>query len=212
MEFVGQSFLMSNDLGSFWSYIIILFLAFLDTAFVIGTIFPGSIMVMGVGFLAAYTGLNIWATFFFVVLGGLLGDILTYFFGTHGTNWFKNESKILRFTYLEKGQKFFEKYGDKSIILGRFMGVIKAVVPFVAGLVRMNFRKFFYLNLISGIIWSTVYLGLGFFLGTSLNSFLISKEIKVIIFLIPFIIFVVWLMFESKTKLFKAVKKFLRIS
>lgn len=210
MDFIGHSMLVSNDLGSIWSYLIILFLAFLDTVFVIGTIFPGSIMVMGIGFLAAYSVLNIWACLFFVVIGGLFGDALTYFFGMHGTNWFKNESKLLKFTYLKKGQDFFDKHGDKSIVLGRFMGVIKAVVPFVAGLVRMDFKKFIYLNIISGLIFAIFYLGLGFFLGVSMDRFVVPKDLKMLVVALPFLIFFIWIFFESRTKLFKAVKKFFK--
>ena len=210
MDFIGHSLLVSNHLGSIWSYLIILLLSFLDTVFVIGTIFPGSIMVMGVGFLAAYSILNIWACLIFVLIGGLAGDSLTYFFGMHGTNWFKNESKLLKFTYLKKGQKFFDKHGDKSIVLGRFMGVIKAVVPFIAGLVRMDFKKFLYLNIVSGLIWSVLYLGLGFFLGMSMDRFFIPKDLKMIVVALPFIIFFGWIIFESRTKLFKAVKRFFR--
>jgi membrane protein DedA with SNARE-associated domain len=64
MDFIGHSMLVSSGLGSFWSYLIILFLAFLDTVFVIGTIFPGSLMVMGIGFLAAFSVLNVWVCLF----------------------------------------------------------------------------------------------------------------------------------------------------
>lgn len=209
MDFVGHSILSSSDLGSVWSYTIILLLAFLDTVFVIGTIFPGSIMVMGVGFLAGFSSLNVWISLFSLIVGGVLGDVLTYYMGTHGTNWFKNESKLLKFTYLKKGQDFFDKHGDKSIVLGRFMGVIKAVVPFVAGLIRMNFKKFFYLTILSSVLWSVFYLGIGFFLGVTTNSFYLSKGLKVIIMAAPFIIFVVWIIYESRTKMFKSVKRFL---
>jgi membrane protein DedA with SNARE-associated domain len=208
MDFAGHSILFSSQLGSIWSYIIIFFLAFLDTVFVIGTIFPGGIMVIGVGFLAAFSVLNVWTAFIVVVLGGLAGDLLTYYLGTHGTNWFKNESKLLKFTYLKKGQEFFEKHGDKSILMGRFMGVIKAVVPFVAGLLRMNFRKFVYLNILSGIIWAALYLGLGFFLGVTTNRFYISPSLKILILLIPFVIFIAWIIYESRTKMWKAVRSF----
>ncbi|MEN9338495.1 MAG: hypothetical protein RI945_220 [Candidatus Parcubacteria bacterium] len=208
MEFAGHSILLSSGLGSFWSYAVILFLAMLDTLFVVGTIFPGGIMVIGVGFLAAFSVLNIWVAFIVALVGGLLGDIVTYYLGTHGTNWFKGESKLLKFTYLEKGQAFFEKHGDKSILIGRFMGVIKAVVPFVAGLLGMRFKKFFYLNLIAGTLWTILYMGLGFFLGIGTNSFFLTRKLKILILIIPFIIFTAWIIYEARTKMWKAVRKF----
>jgi undecaprenyl-diphosphatase len=210
MEFAGQSMLLSSGLGSSWSYFVILFLAMLDTLFVIGTIFPGGIMVIGVGFLAAFSVLNVWVAFIAALVGGLLGDIITYYLGTHGTNWFKGESKLLKYTYLEKGKVFFEKHGDKSILIGRFMGVVKAVIPFVAGLLGMRFKKFFYLNLIACAVWTLLYMGLGFFLGISTNHFFISKTLKILILAIPFIIFIAWIIYESRTKMWKAVKEFLK--
>jgi membrane protein DedA with SNARE-associated domain len=90
------------------------------------------------------------------------------------------------------------------------MGVIKAVVPFVAGLVRMDFKKFIYLNIISGLIFAIFYLGLGFFLGVSMDRFVVPKDLRMLVVALPFLIFFIWIIFESRTKLFKAVKKFFR--
>ncbi len=201
MDFAGYSILLSSDLGSSLSYIIIFLLSILDTLFLIGTIFPGGLMVMVLGFLTVFTGLDLYISFFVVFCGGLIGDLLTYYFGTHGTNWFKCESKLLKLAYLEKGQKFFEKYGDKSIILGRFMGVVKAVIPFVAGLVKMDFKKFVYLNIVSSILWTFLYISIGLFIGKTVHSFYISREIKFFIIVLPFALLFVWLIFEYRNKI-----------
>ena len=206
IDHIGQSLLMTSGLGSFWSYLVILLFSFLDTLFVIGTIFPGGIFVMGAGFLASYHVLNIWLCLFFVMLGGLLGDLITYYLGGHGNKWFKHDSKLLKLSYIQKGQKFFDDHGDKSIILGRFMGVIKAVVPFIAGLVKMDFKKFLYLNIISGLIWSIVYLGLGMFLGRSVDGLALSHEVKLLIVAAPFILLFIWMIFESRYKIFRFFK------
>jgi len=201
-----SSLLFAHQLGSVWSYLVILFFAFLDTVFIIGTIFPGSILIMVAGFLAAISSLNIFLCFIVVMIGVVSGDVLTYYIGTHGTNWFHSESKWLKFAYLKKGQKFFDKHGDKSILLGRFMGVIKAIVPFIAGLIRMDFKKFLYLNIISGVIWAVFYLGLGYFLGSSFHSFFIPREIKVLIIAAPFLLFFIWILYEYRNKIYKGFK------
>jgi membrane-associated protein len=196
---------MTSGLGSFSSYIVILLFSFLDTIFLIGTIFPGGIFVIGAGFLASYHVLNIWLCLIVVLVGGLIGDLITYYLGRHSSKWFKHDSKLFKMSYIEKGQKFFDKYGDKSIILGRFMGVIKAVVPYVAGLVKMDFKKFFYLNLLSGFIWSVFYLGLGYFLGRSVHGTALSPELKLTILLAPFLLLIIWTIFEARSKIFKAI-------
>lgn len=210
IDHIGQSLLLSSGLGSFWSYIVILFFSFLDTIFIIGTIFPGGIFVMGAGFLASYHVLNIWLCLFFVILGGLIGDLITYYLGSHSNKLFKHDSKLFKLSLLKKGQKFFDNHGDKSIILGRFMGVIKAVVPFIAGLVKMDFKKFLWLNILSGIIWSILYLGLGMFLGKSVDGLALSREVKLIILLSPFLLLFIWMIFESRQKIINAVKNILK--
>ena len=205
IDHVGQSLLMAGDIGSISSYLLILLFSFLDTLFLIGTIFPGGILVMGAGFLAAYNILNVWICLAIVIIGGLAGDLVTYYLGGHSSRWFKHENRLFKMSYIERGQKFFDKYGDKSIIIGRFMGVIKAVVPYVAGLVKMDFKKFLYLNILSGVIWSTLYIGLGFFLGKSVDVLHLSRELKLTILLAPFLLLILWTIFESRSKIFKAV-------
>lgn len=207
MDFTGHSILLSSGLGTFWSYLIILILSSLDTIFIIGTFFPGGIMVMGIGFLSALSNLNIWVSFLMVLTGGMLGDIATYYLGYYGTSWFKEDSKLYKFAYIGKGKRFFEKHGDKSVFLGRFMGILKAVIPFVAGFFKMNFKKFFYLNLLSSFVWTILYLGIGFFLGVSADTFVMSKKVELLFLTIPFIIFGIWILYESREKILKKIKK-----
>lgn len=205
IDHIGQSLLMASGIGSFSSYLLIFFFSFLDTIFIVGTIFPGGIFVIAAGFLASYNVLNIWLCLILVLIGGLVGDLITYYLGIHSSRWFKHDSRLFKLSYIEKGQKFFDKYGDKSIILGRFMGVVKAVVPYIAGLVKMDFKKFLYLNILSGFIWSVLYLGLGFFLGRSVDGLALSSEVKLAILLIPFLLLIIWTIFESRSRIFKAI-------
>jgi len=200
MEVIGTS-------ASLWTYIILFIIAFLDTLIVIGAFFPASFFVMAAGFCAAHTDLNIWISSLFIISGGLIGDLLSYILGKKGVNWFKGEKKLLKASYLDKGQIFFHKYGDKSIIFGRFLGIIKSVIPFVAGLIKMDIKKFIFLNTIAGIIWTLVHIGIGFILGKSLDIFDIPRDIKLIVFSLPFILFFAWTVFEFRVKIFKYIKK-----
>ena len=203
MDFITNLMGIIGGDNVFWTYLILFVVSFLDTLIVIGAFFPASIFVMAAGFFATHTNINIWLAFLIIVSGGLLGDLLSYFFGRKGTNWFKGEKKILKTFYIDKGQMFFNKYGDNGIIFGRFLGVIKSIIPFIAGVIKMDLKKFIFLNILSGIIWTIVHLGIGFFLGKSLDIFFVSKKLKFIIIFLPFILFLLLTIFEFRIKIFK---------
>ncbi len=188
------------------SYSVLFLISFLDTLIIIGAFFPASFFVMMAGFFSFHSDINILLSGLFIIIGGLSGDLLSYFIGTKGINWFKNEKRILKASYLEKGERFFNKYGEKSIILGRFLGVVKSVIPFVAGLVKMNFKRFIFLNTIASVIWTIVHLGIGYILGKSLTVFYIPKDVKFAVLFLPFIFFFLWTIFEYKFNIFGLFK------
>lgn len=107
---------------------------------------------MAAGYFLVHTNLGIFLVLIIVILGGLIGDLLSYYLGKKGSEIKIGKRKITHILYLHKGEEFFKKYGDKSIIFGRFLGVIKSVIPFIAGMSKMNLKKFFTLNLLAGII------------------------------------------------------------
>ncbi len=133
-------------------YLVLFLISFLDTLIIIGAFFPASFFVMASGYFLAHTNLGFFLVFIVVLIGGLVGDLLSYFLGKKGGEIKIGKRKITHILYLHKGEDFFHKYGDKSIIFGRFLGVIKSVIPFIAGMSKMNLKKFFTLNLIAGII------------------------------------------------------------
>lgn len=206
MELINNLIIILESETSIWVYIILFLVSFLDTLIVIGAFFPASFFIMAAGFFAAHTDLNIYLSSIFIILGGLIGDLLSYFFGRKGVNWFKGEKKLLKASYLDKGQEFFDKYGNKSIIIGRFLGIIKSIIPFIAGLVKMDLRKFIFLNTIAGFLWTIIHLGIGYILGKSFDIFYISKDMKYIILILPFILFFVWTLLEYRVKIFKYLK------
>ena len=208
MYFLQHSVDFLVDVNPLISYLVFFLISFLDTIIIIGAFFPASFFIMTIGFLSVhYSSINIFIASIFIILGGLVGDLLSYYIGTKGINWFKNEKIILKAAYLEKGRTFFDKYGERSILIGRFLGVIKSVIPFVAGLVKMDFKRFLFLNFIAGLIWTIVHIGIGYMLGKTLTIFFIPQDIKMIILFLPFILFFLWTVFEYRVNIFKFINK-----
>lgn len=201
MHFLRETIDIVTNTHSNLAYLSLFLISFLDTLIIIGAFFPASFFIMAAGFFAVHTHLNIWVSGLVVVVGGLLGDIFSYWVGTKGVNWFKNERKLLKASYVEKGQKFFNKFGDKGIIIGRFLGILKSIIPFVAGLMKMDFKRFFFLNLIAGFVWTVAHLGIGYILGKSLTLFYIPKDIRLMVILIPIALFFVWSIYEYRIKI-----------
>ena len=143
MEYLSSILPAIQHLGIF-GYWIVLLVSLLESLAFIGTLIPGTIVVMLAGFLSAQGYLDLGDLIWFAAIGAILGDSLSYYLGTKGTKFFHNENKFLKFSHLEKGEKFFKKHGDKSIFFGRFIGPIRPIVPFVAGLFKMNKWSFFF--------------------------------------------------------------------
>jgi undecaprenyl-diphosphatase len=170
MNFFNHIFEILTNLGFGW-YWIILFFSFLESLVLIGEFVPGTTLVVFVGFMSAQGFLNIGNLIWIVAISAIFGDGLSFYLGAKGTHFFRNENKFLKLAHLEYGEKFFHKYGGKSILLGRFIGPLRSIVPFIAGLSKMDKKKFLYWNILSGFLWSIFYLFLGFFLGNMLSSF-----------------------------------------
>lgn len=121
-------------------------------------------------FLSAQGYLDIRNLIWFAAVGAILGDGIGYYLGTKGIRFFRHENKILKLSHLEKGKAFFQKHGNKSVLLGRFISPLRPIVPFVAGLSRMDRKTFLLWNVISGILWSITFLLLGYFFGNALTA------------------------------------------
>ena len=140
-------------------------LAFIESAPLIGVFIPGATLVTIGGFLASQGYLNPWDILIFATLGAIIGDFFSYSLGRWGGEWIK-EKKIINHSILLHGEQFFYKYGNKSIFWGRFFGPIRAIIPFIAGLLRMERRPFIFWNVISAFCWAALNVGAGFFSGS----------------------------------------------
>lgn len=139
-------------------------LAFIESAPLIGVFVPGATLVTVGGFLASQGYLDAWDVLLFASLGAILGDFFSYSLGRWGGAWIKDK-RIINHSILLHGEQFFYKYGNISIFWGRFFGPIRAIIPFIAGLLRMKRKPFVFWNILSAICWAALNVGTGYFSG-----------------------------------------------
>jgi len=155
---------------NYLGYWLVLLAAFLESVAFVGAIFPGSAVVVLMGFLASRGLFHIGDLIWFATAGAILGDGLSYYLGKRGFKFFRRHAGfLLKDVYLEKGEKFFKDHGGKSVFLGRFVAGIRTVIPFVAGMVKMEARQFFFWNILSAFLWSISHLLVGYFFGEAWN-------------------------------------------
>ena len=140
-------------------------LAFIESAPIVGIFIPGATLISVGGFLASQGYLDTWSLVIFATLGAIIGDFFSYSLGRWGGNFIKRK-KIINLKLLHHGEKFFNKYGDKSILWGRFFGPIRAIIPFIAGLSKMERGSFILWNIVSGISWALLNVFAGYFSGS----------------------------------------------
>jgi len=149
----------------YWGYWIFFFAAMFEAVAFLGILIPGSIIVTFGGFLANIGYFDIGDVFWFCLFGAIVGDNISFYLGQKGTIMFKDGNRLFKKSYLNKATEFFNLHGGKSIIIGRFTGGIRAIVPFVAGMSHMNQKQFFYYNIAGAIIWSSTHVLAGYFFG-----------------------------------------------
>lgn len=154
-----------------WIYWIVLLAALLEATAFIGLVFPGTTLITFVGYLASRDVLDIGDAISCVAIGGIVGDTISYYLGLHGKNYFKPESKLFKPELLEKGRAFFASHGAKGVFLARFIGPLRPIVPFVAGLSHMNPRRFFVFNILGGIAAAVFYVLIGYYFGFAWHAY-----------------------------------------
>ncbi len=148
-----------------WIYGLLFFVALLESLAFVGLFVPGTTMIIVVGILASQGIFEIENLILPVMLGSIVGDGISFYLGRQGTGWFKITNRWFKPEYLAKGERFFIKHGAKSVVLARFIGPLRPVMPFVAGLAKMPARQFFLFNIGSAIVFAPVYLFFGYFFG-----------------------------------------------
>jgi membrane-associated protein len=154
-----------QDTGG-WVYVILFLIIFSETGLVVAPFLPGDSLLFATGALAAGGSMNIVLLTILLIVAAILGDSVNYSIGSAvGTRIFKDDARILKTKYLRRTEDFYDKYGGKVIIIGRFIPIVRTYAPFVAGAARMPYSRFFMYNVVGGVTWITLFLLGGFFFG-----------------------------------------------
>lgn len=154
-----------NQYGTM-TYIILFAVIFAETGFVVTPFLPGDSLLFAAGALASSTGLNPWIIFVTLTIAAILGDAVNYAVGHYlGRRALSGEFKFLKKEYLDKTHAFYEKYGNKTIVLARFVPIVRTFAPFVAGVGKMNYRHFAAYNIFGAILWVSSLTAAGYFFG-----------------------------------------------
>jgi len=171
-----------------WTYGILFVVIFMETGFVVTPFLPGDSLLFAAGTFAALGALNPVYLFLLLVVAAIIGDTINYSIGAYiGPKAFSGEIKFLKKEHLDKTQVFYEKHGGKTIILARFIPIIRTFAPFVAGIGTMKYSKFILYNVVGGISWVAIFISLGYFFG---NLPFVQKNFELVIFAIIFISFI----------------------
>jgi len=198
MEFV-TFFVPTIEYLGFFSYWLILLISLLESLAFVGELFPGAVMIVFVGFLSSEGYLNLGSLILFSAAGAIFGDAISYWLGSKSVKLFNDTNKVFKLSHIRRGEEFFQKHGNKSVFLGRFVGPLRPIVPFVAGLSRMNARSFMFWNILSAFLWVLAYLSLGYFFVDSVEA-LEALTVRVGLFITVVIgfCFGVWLFVRRK--------------
>jgi membrane-associated protein len=151
-------------------YGLLFLIIFCETGLVITPFLPGDSLLFAIGAIAAdpKSGINIWIAAVVLLTAATLGDTTNYWIGRSSGNWLiRRFPKIVKPSYLEKTNKFFETYGRKTLILARFVPIVRTFAPFVAGTGAMPFRRFITFSIMGSLLWVGLILPAGWFLGSN---------------------------------------------
>lgn len=176
-----------------WTYWIVLFFAFIESLAIVGSVIPGASVVIFAGFLASQDILDPVLLILLAILGAALGDAASYHIGTKGRHWFKNENRWLKKHHIDQGKAYFDNHGGKSVFIGRFIPILRPMVPFVAGLSHMGKWRFYFWNILSAVLWGISHVLFGYYFGNAIASVEEwSKRIVIIVLGIGFLAWFSW--------------------
>ena len=150
-----------------WTYLILFLIVFCETGLVVTPLLPGDSLLFAAGALAAVTPLDVGWTVLLLTVAAIAGDTVNYWIGSAvGPRVFRSgSSRFLNREHLERTHRFYERHGGKTIIIARFMPIIRTFAPFVAGIGSMSYRRFLVYNVVGGVAWVVIFVLGGYFFG-----------------------------------------------
>lgn len=155
------------DLGP-WTYVLLFAIVFCETGLVVTPFLPGDSLLFAVGALSATEGSPIHPVHvaLLLIVAAVLGDAVNYTIGRKiGPRVFKEGSRFFKMEHLDRTHAFYEKHGGKTIILARFIPIVRTFAPFVAGIGEMSYRRFALYNVVGAVAWVTVFVWAGWQFG-----------------------------------------------
>ncbi len=157
---------LAGDFGP-WIYAILFLIVFCETGLVVTPFLPGDSLLFAVGALAAGGVLDVWLVSVLLIGAAILGDTVNYAVGKFaGERLQRRFPRLIKPEHIERTHAFFERYGGKTIIIARFVPIVRTLAPFVAGAGRMTYPRFMMFNVTGGILWIGLLVPAGYFFGT----------------------------------------------
>lgn len=150
-----------------WTYLVVFLIIFCETGLVVTPILPGDSLLFGLGTFAARGDLDVVSLLILLTIAAIAGDTVNYAIGQYiGPKIFtQNDSRFFKKEYLDRTHQFYEKYGGITIIIARFVPIIRTFAPFVAGIGSMTYWRFLSYNIIGGISWIVIFIMGGYYFG-----------------------------------------------
>jgi membrane-associated protein len=162
-----------------WVYALLFLIIFLETGVVVTPFLPGDSLLFATGALAAAGVLDLVTVLSLLSAAAIIGDNMNYAIGRYiGPRVFTESSRLLKREHLLRTQRFYEKHGGKTVVMARFMPIVRTFAPFVAGVGRMNFFRFWMFNIIGGVAWVLICIGSGYLFG---NIEFVKKRFELVI-------------------------------
>jgi membrane-associated protein len=163
-----------------WVYAILFVIVFCETGLVVTPILPGDSLLFAVGSMAAIGALDLTWVILVLIAAAILGDSVNYSIGNYvGPKVFHEEhGRFLNKEYLHRTHAFYEKHGGKTIIIARFLPIIRTFAPFVAGIGSMTYPRFLFFNVFGGVLWVLIFVMAGYWFG---NIPVVKKNFSLVI-------------------------------
>jgi membrane-associated protein len=169
-----------------WLYVILFLIIFCETGLVVTPFLPGDSLLFAVGALAARPdGLNFWILLVTMIVAAILGDSTNYWIGKmFGHKLPQKFPRLIKPQHLKKTHDFYERYGGKTIIIARFVPIVRTFAPFVAGIGEMTYSRFMTFNVTGALLWIGLLLPAGYFFG---NLEMVKKNFSLVVLVIIFL-------------------------